>query len=526
MNVRFALVLVGAGVLVGLVGTIIPQVPSPMRGNPAARAAWIELQREDFGTFTGLLDALGLFDLFHSPWFAALWATIILSVTVCTVSRLRPTWRSVSRPRKLVSDAFIESSPGHRTFAFAGGPGEVSEALERRRYEVEEVGRRGPDVYLFADKFAWARYGTFLSHLALLVLLIGGLLTAFAGDSRRFAIAETAPAAPLFADPGPGQLFLGVLDAYRGVDSDGNVIDFHTDIEVRRGEATVSCRVTVNGPCKAFGYRVYQAAFFDDFVRLRLVTREGEVLFDDILDFEGRTTTVPSMLVTNSSGVVILEEAVSQVATDPGRSDSRADDAALGLLILAGSERSEPETIPLRWRSGEGFTLTAATAEGEVELSPGDSFMSGGFRVEFMGPVAIPATRIDGFGGEEGNVTFQLVRRASGSGFLAASGLVDEPLRIEPGATVELDGGALLTFSGLLEGAGLDVRRDPGDSFVWIGIVMALAGLAVTFYVPRRRVWAKVGEGRLSLACVAERGVRVERELDAIFGRLRGPTDI
>ena len=93
-NVKFALVLVGTAAAAGFVGVVVPQMPGPMRGNPAARSAWLELQREDFGPFTGLMETAGLFEVFHSTWFNGLWVLIIVAVTVCTVSRFRPTWRT------------------------------------------------------------------------------------------------------------------------------------------------------------------------------------------------------------------------------------------------------------------------------------------------------------------------------------------------------------------------------------------------------------------------------------------------
>src|SRR6185436_1597345 len=52
-NVKFALVLVGLALSAGLIGVVIPQVPGPMRGNPAARSAWLELREQTYGPLTG-----------------------------------------------------------------------------------------------------------------------------------------------------------------------------------------------------------------------------------------------------------------------------------------------------------------------------------------------------------------------------------------------------------------------------------------------------------------------------------------
>ena len=48
-NVKFALFLVGLALAAGIIGVVLPQVPGPMRGNPAARSAWLELRRGTYG---------------------------------------------------------------------------------------------------------------------------------------------------------------------------------------------------------------------------------------------------------------------------------------------------------------------------------------------------------------------------------------------------------------------------------------------------------------------------------------------
>ena len=109
-NVKFALFLVGTATMASMIGVVIPQVPVEMRANPAARSAWMELRREDYGVFTELMDRFDLFDIFRSPWFVALWVVIMVAVTVCTVSRLRPTWRTVQRPPLRVGERYFESA--------------------------------------------------------------------------------------------------------------------------------------------------------------------------------------------------------------------------------------------------------------------------------------------------------------------------------------------------------------------------------------------------------------------------------
>ena len=93
------------------------------------------------------------------------------------------------------------------------------------------------------------------------------------------------------------------------------------------------------------------------------------------------------------------------------------------------------------------------------------------------------------------------------SGF-ASAGDVAEPSAVD--FSVRVDGfGA---YSGVL------VTRDPGASIAWASFILLIAGLSVMFYLPRRRVWARLdpATGDLRLVGRADWHVPWNRE----FGRL------
>ncbi len=514
-NVKFALLLVGTAAAAGLLAVVIPQMPGPMRGNPAGRSAWLELQRETFGPFTTPMERWGLFEVYHTWWFNGLWVLIIFAVTVCTVSRFPPIWRSIHRPPLRVPDAYYERAR-FRAAVEVPVPAElVAAALRRRRFAVREAARTGSAAELFADRFPWAQYGTFLTHLALLLLLVGGVLTKFAGFERVLAMAETGAAAPVFDEPGPGQIFVEMLDAVRGVDGEGNIIDFRSHITVRRGSDVVTCTVTVNGPCEAFGYRFHQAAFIDDLARLRITGPDGRPLYDDVFDFNGDVLFVPQLRVWYE-GRLVLDRPIPQMATDPGLTDERADDFALASVAVLGGQ-GDAAGITVAWRRTGGRLLVVAgdAADEAHPLAPGRtvSFASG-LQVMLAGEVAIPFRQvIDLPGAIEAPVTVQMPRDAAGQPYLYLVGVDEAPVALLPGESATTSRGYTFTFVGPVEGAGIDVRRDPGDTFIWVAVALALVGLGLTFYVPRRRLWVRVTGDRVEFAGLADRMSRFDREL-------------
>ena len=55
--------------------------------------------------------------------------------------------------------------------------------------------------------------------------------------------------------------------------------------------------------------------------------------------------------------------------------------------------------------------------------------------------------------------------------------------------------------------SGMVIKNDPGQDLIWVAFLCLISGLLLTFYFPRRRVWARFGEGRVQLAMLAERYV-------------------
>ena len=75
----------------------------------------------------------------------------------------------------------------------------------------------------------------------------------------------------------------------------------------------------------------------------------------------------------------------------------------------------------------------------------------------------------------------------------------------------------------------LIAKRDPGAPIVWGAFVALLLGLAITFYLPRRRIWARLApDGRLDLVGRSDRQVDFDREFGALIDSLvaaRGSAD-
>jgi cytochrome c biogenesis protein len=137
-----------------------------------------------------------------------------------------------------------------------------------------------------------------------------------------------------------------------------------------------------------------------------------------------------------------------------------------------------------------------------------------------------------GVPGRDMGLKLLLDRAADGTGVLlvvpykAVGTAADGQPIIEPYAAVDLHRGDVKVSQSLDLSIGLTdfgeftlliAKRDPGQGLVWIAFGLLIAGITITFYRPRRRVWTRLTrDGRLGIVWRSDRYVDVERE----FGRL------
>ena len=89
----------------------------------------------------------------------------------------------------------------------------------------------------------------------------------------------------------------------------------------------------------------------------------------------------------------------------------------------------------------------------------------------------------------------------------------DEQVSDELGIAIKLEAFGEYTL--------LIAKSDPGQGIVWSAFGFLIAGITITFYRPRRRVWARLApDGRLDVVWRSDRYVDVEREFGALLDDL------
>lgn len=219
----------------------------------------------------------------------------------------------------------------------------------------------------------------------------------------------------------------------------------------------------------------------------------------------------------------------------PTRPDGSFSDFRTDLAVYQNGEQIARKTIrvnePLE---AGGFVFHQNTFGPTAELEIRDA--SGA--LAWDGPILLAgelAGRPQGFLTIPGSLVGLLLildRTADGIPLLAVTGLGETDQADQSnilfirgmglGTTTEAADTAGYTINWKHAGAytGMVIKQDPGQGLIWIAYLSLIAGLVLTFYFPRRRVWARLDGGRLELALTAERYVNAEREFDDLVEEL------
>ncbi len=516
-SVRFALGLIGFLALIALLGVIIPQVPNEMRGNVAAETAWYGLQQNSLGILYGPMRALGTFEIFRTPYFIGGLAMLVMSVCVCTANRLPPIWRNVFEPQTRVPDEYLLRG-GNATVTLESVPSTAAleTELRRRHYHVKTT-QEGDATYLFADRFPWAQFATFVSHLALILFLAGGFVTVVTAKEQQILIGEGETPLPVFGLNDPDHMQIYVKDAVGKFDSTGFPLDFHTDLVIYRdGKEVASGTSTVNNPLTYNGYKFHQSVFFPDGAALRVKdVATGNVIYDEVLALVDQAPT-PRVVVRDDAGNVLLDDTVVPtdfIALGNGTNDSVAGTttAVDGHTFWMGARKSD---------DGTGWQLVVYEAgknNGSV-LTEGQAEDFDGLSVSFVGVTTIPSVAVSSVPGLDGDGVAELSNGPGGSPLLTVGTVQGQALALSPNEPVTV-GGREYTFLGKREFAGITVRRDPGSTLIWFATGTFLLGLILTFYTPRRRLWGKIAAGQASFRGLGGQRKRVEKEIREVAAK-------
>lgn len=462
-SMRTALILLFTIAVASILGSLFPQ-----RGLSPQRVAQYLADHPGIGP---TLDRLGMFDVFGSAWFTAIYVALLTALVACLVPRTRAFARMV-RARPPRSGAGLDRYRNTAAFDPAVPPEQALAAarrvLRRRRYRVAVHGDS-----VAAEKGYLREAGSLLFHVSFLLLLVGlaygkgwgyrGQVTLVEGDT----ISNTRVNYDAFTPGrwyGPEQLpqfSLRLDDFANSFWPSGLPRDFASRLTAVDAEGrTQRQRVGVNRPMTVDGTRVFQSDY--GYAPLVKVT----------LNRPGGRRTVPQ-----DGPLLTLRDQATEVSN-----------GAVKLPML------DPQ-VGLDVTMFTGFRLTPGP-DGRAEI---------GNDPRLVNPLLVVFPWQGDLHADEVQSVFTLDRTD-------LRPLADRPLLIPLGQTRELPGGlGTVSFTGVRQYTVLTLARDPGVPIVLAAAVLILLGLLPSLYVTRRRVWVRAaaagpGTSRVEAAGLALQG--------------------
>jgi cytochrome c biogenesis protein len=477
-SMRTALVLLVVLAAASILGSLFPQEGlSPQR---------VDRYFADHPALAPVLERLGLFDVFGSAWYMAIYVALLGALVACLVPRTRALVRVLrSRPPR---GGDLSRYRTRASFTTPAAPGDAMAAarrvLRRSRYRLADH-----DGELAGEKGFLREAASMLFHVSLLVLLVGLAYGKGYGYRGQAAIVEGetwANARVGYDSFSPGRFFgagdlapfqLRLDDFSNSFYPNNTPREFAShltalDLDGRKLQAQ---RVAPNRPMTVDGVRIFQSDY-------------GYVPVVRVTDAKGRELLAPQEVLT---------------LRDP------ATEWSTGAVKVTGAT---PQV---------GLELTMFTGLVTAPDCPGGAPFCNDPRL--IRPVLVVLAYQGDLQADRAQSVFTLDRSR-------LRPLGDRPVLLVPGQSGKLANGMTVSFTGLKQYSVLTLARDPGVPVVAVAAGLLLLGLIPSLYVTRRRLWVRAapdgaGGTRVELAGLALQGKPAfEAELARLAEQMqRGP---
>jgi len=167
---------------VSIIGTLIPQNLSEVE----------YLRRYSVASYH-TLRVIGFFDLYHSWWFILLLFLLCLNLFACSIKNLPRTWKIVSHGKPVLADDEIKALAFNarieKKISLEEAKGKIISLLRKNFGSPRETLEKGT-VHLFSERARYSRLGFFITHLSVIIILIGGLIGSVWGFKGQVEIIE------------------------------------------------------------------------------------------------------------------------------------------------------------------------------------------------------------------------------------------------------------------------------------------------------------------------------------------------
>jgi cytochrome c biogenesis protein len=500
-SMRTALVLLFLLALGAVPGSVVPQDAV----NASAASTW----RDQHPSLAPVYDKLGLFNVYSSVWFSAIYILLMISLVGCILPRTRVYFKAM-RARPPRTPRMLSRLPEYRTLTTDEEPAAVlakaRAALSGYRIDVVDPAEGAGSVA--AERGYLREAGNLLFHISVLIVLVGfaaGSLLGYKGAVLVVTGGQFSNVSSQYDEFTPGGLFnvkslspfsFKVTDFDVTFDTSkrnfGLASDFSAGLTYRKspGSSERSTRISVNHPLTIDGTKVFLVSHgYAPNVTIR--DTKGNI------EFSGPVIFLPEDKMFHSTGVIKVPDA------SPTQLGLQGD-----FYPTAGfSEATGPTSV---FPDAKLPLLSLVAYTGDLGLDNGV-------------PQSVYALDLDKLEPVKKDGKAFRITLSPGDGIIRPDGS-----RIANTATLP-DGLGTITFNGVSRFVQLQVSKNPADRIALGGVVLALLGLLGSLFIRPRRIWVSVRrEGGRTLVEIAgldrSAGGDLSGEVDDLAAKLEENT--
>jgi len=260
-SLKCGLLLLGLLGISMILGTFILQRPMAQEG---------QIEQIYAPQIVRLLNAIGLFDVFHTWWFILLLGFLGANITLASIERFPQVWRLYARPHFLADAAFIRALPFQREIPL--GLHTPKEAMALAAFKLGDLGyppRQDvlPKGTLYVEKHRLVRLAPYIVHASLLIIFAGAILDGTHGYKGFVSLrpgTSTDVVEPLTTPGARHSLDFSLRCDAAGMDTypDGSPRQYWSELTVlENGREVARKKIYVNDPLTYKGVRFFQASY-------------------------------------------------------------------------------------------------------------------------------------------------------------------------------------------------------------------------------------------------------------------------
>ncbi|MBF0229135.1 MAG: cytochrome c biogenesis protein ResB [Desulfamplus sp.] len=296
-----------------VIGTIIPQNGTE------------QFYLQKYGdVFFKLFNALDIFDMYNAWWFVLLLILLSINIVVCSIDKLKTTWKiifpdkitfNIERFRHLKHKEVFELDHNLETIEdkyfefikknFSVAIKEQILAKEKgNNYNNEELDKNEKHndkrVAIFGERGRWTRFGVYVVHLSILFMLAGGVIGSLWGFKAFVAIPEGATVDSAFLRDNETPVELGFkirCNSFSVTFYDtGQPEEFKSSLTVIEDDKESFTKdIIVNDPLRYKGLSFYQSSYGIDSAKsalFKITSKESGMTYSQKMEI-GQTIDVP-----------------------------------------------------------------------------------------------------------------------------------------------------------------------------------------------------------------------------------------